>query len=195
MKKQYLIYADESHRKGKYFSNFYGGALVNYTELEKISNKLNVKKEELGLFQEVKWTKVTEQYLDKYLELIDYFFEFVKSNKIKIRIMFRQNAQVPQNLTREHEKKEYFLLYYQFIKHAFGIDYCNPNEKDQVILKLFILILILVYQQDGMATLLIIGWTLIDTGVLNLKIVYSIHHKLKIQNKKTPFFLHKPFTY
>lgn len=90
--------------------------------------------------------------------------------------MFRQNAQVSQNLTREHEEKEYFLLYYQFIKHAFGIDYCNPNEKDQVILKLFILILILVYQQDGMATLLIIGWTLIDTGVLNLKIVYSIHH-------------------
>ena len=39
MKKQYLIYADESHRKGKYFSNFYGGALVNYTELEKINNK------------------------------------------------------------------------------------------------------------------------------------------------------------
>ena len=67
MKKQYLIYADESHRKGKYFSNFYGGALVNYTELEKISNKLNVKKEELELLQEVKWTKVTEKYLDKYL--------------------------------------------------------------------------------------------------------------------------------
>lgn len=38
MKKQYLIYADESHRKGKYFSNFYGGALVDYTEIEKISN-------------------------------------------------------------------------------------------------------------------------------------------------------------
>ncbi len=102
MKKQYLIYADESHRKGKYFSNFYGGALVNYTELEKISSKLNTKKKELCLFQEVKWTKVTEQYLDKYLELINYFFEFVKSNKIKIRIMFRQNAQVPQNLTKEH---------------------------------------------------------------------------------------------
>ncbi len=87
MKKWYLIYADESHRKGKYFSNFYGAALVSYTELEKISNKLNAKKEELGLFQEVKWAKVTEQYLDEYLELIDFFFEFVKFNKIKIRIM------------------------------------------------------------------------------------------------------------
>ena len=95
------------------------------------------KKEELGLYQEVKWTKVTEQYLDKYLNLIDYFFDFVKKNKIKIRIMFRQNAQVPQNLTREHQEKEYFLLYYQFIKHAFGIDYCNQNESDQIILKLY----------------------------------------------------------
>lgn len=45
MIKQYLIYVDESHRKGKYFSNFYGGALVNYAELEKISSKLNDKKQ------------------------------------------------------------------------------------------------------------------------------------------------------
>lgn len=59
MKKQYLIYADESHRKGKYFSNFYGGALLNYQELETINKKLNSKKEELGLHQEIKWTKVT----------------------------------------------------------------------------------------------------------------------------------------
>lgn len=51
--------------------------------------------------------------------------------------MFRQNAQVPQNLKREHEEKEYFLLYYQFIKHAFGIDYCNTKEKDYVVLKLY----------------------------------------------------------
>lgn len=137
MKKQYLIYADESHKKGKYFSNFYGGALVNYTELEKINKDLTLKKEELGLFQEVKWTKVTEQYLEKYIELINYFFEFVKFNQIKIRIMFRQNAQVPQNLTRKQEKKEYFLLYYQFIKHAFGIDFCNPDRKNQVTLKLY----------------------------------------------------------
>ena len=137
MKRQYIIYADESHRKGKYYSNFYGGALVNYCELEKINNELNNKKNDLGLLGEVKWTKVTEQYLDKYIELIDFFFNFVNLNKVKIRIMFRQNANVSQNLSREHEEKEYFLLYYQFIKHAFGIDYCNPNENDQVILKMY----------------------------------------------------------
>lgn len=74
-----------------------------------------IAKEELGLYQEVKWTKVTEQYLDKYLNLIDYFFDFVKKNKIKIRIMFRQNAQVPQNLTREHQERifSFILSIYQ----------------------------------------------------------------------------------
>ena len=39
MNKQYLIYANESLRKGKYFSNFYGGALIDYTELKKINEK------------------------------------------------------------------------------------------------------------------------------------------------------------
>ena len=137
MKKQYVIYADESHRKGKFYSNFYGGALVDYCKLEKISDKLNNKKNELGLLGEVKWTKVTSQYLDKYIELMNFFFKYVNSNKIKIRIMFRQNANVPKKLSREHEEKEYFLLYYQFIKHAFGIDYCNKNISDKVILKMY----------------------------------------------------------
>lgn len=39
-----IIYVDELHRKGNYFSNFYVVALINYIELEKISNKLNKKK-------------------------------------------------------------------------------------------------------------------------------------------------------
>ena len=45
VKKQYLIYADESHRKGKYFSNFYGGALIDYKDLEKLDKKIITKKE------------------------------------------------------------------------------------------------------------------------------------------------------
>ncbi len=39
MKKQYLIYADESHKKGKYYSNFYGGALIDYANLKKLNKK------------------------------------------------------------------------------------------------------------------------------------------------------------
>ena len=53
MKKQYLIYADESYRKGKFFSNFYGGALVDYLELEKINKKLNNKKKNQDYFKKL----------------------------------------------------------------------------------------------------------------------------------------------
>src|SRR5574344_2204784 len=102
MKKQYVIYADESHRKGKYYSNFYGGALVDYTKLESINDLLNKKKKNLNLLGEVKWSKVSEQYLNKYIALINYFFSFIIKNQIKIRIMFRQNAIVPQKITREN---------------------------------------------------------------------------------------------
>lgn len=64
MKKQYLIYADESYKKGSFYSNFYGGALVDYTHLESLSKMLENKKRELNLLAEVKWSKVTAQYLD-----------------------------------------------------------------------------------------------------------------------------------
>ena len=74
LNKQYIIYADESHQKGSFFSNFYGGALLEYKNLENISKKITKYKERLGLYAEVKWTKVTAQYLEKYINLINYFF-------------------------------------------------------------------------------------------------------------------------
>lgn len=57
MKKQYLIYADESHRKGKFFSNFYGGALVNYTEIEKINGMIIAKKKNLACIKKLSGQK------------------------------------------------------------------------------------------------------------------------------------------
>ena len=79
------------------------------------------------MFGEIKWTKVSAQYLDKYIELMDYFFSFIATNKIKIRIMFTQNYFRPINLTKEQKNKEFFLLYYQFLK-AFGLQYCNDTD-------------------------------------------------------------------
>ena len=137
MKKQYLIYSDESYRKGNYFSNFYGGALVDYTKIQKINNCLNKKKIELNLGGEIKWSKVSATYLDKYIQIIDLFFQYVKNNEIKIRIMFRQNAYIFKPLDKTKYQKQFQLLYYQFIKHSFGLDFCVENENDKVYLKLY----------------------------------------------------------
>jgi hypothetical protein len=43
--------------------------------------------------------------------------------------MFTQNTVVPRGLTERHHEERYFILYYQFIKHAFGLAHspATPN--------------------------------------------------------------------
>jgi hypothetical protein len=129
---EYQIYCDESISDGKFFSDFYGGALINSKDLNPVIMALNQKKEELNFNGEIKWTKVSGNYLEKYKEIITLFFSFINQNKIKLRIMFRQNAQVPINLTKEHRENGFQLLYYQFIKHAFGLQYAGRDEETYI---------------------------------------------------------------
>lgn len=129
IKKEYTLYFDESQKNGKFFGNFYGGALVNSKDIDYINATLNAKKQELNLFGEIKWSKVTEEYLDKYKEMITTYFNFIKENKIKIRIMFKPTCFVCNNLSDNQIDNEYYLLYYQFVKLAFGFEYCNPKNE------------------------------------------------------------------
>lgn len=126
---EYVIYTDESSDRGSYFSNFYGGALIRSTDLEAVEHRLEAVKLELGLHGEFKWSKVTDQYLAKYIRLMEEVFGFVAGGMIKIRIMFTQNFHRPQGLTREQKDSRYHLLYYQFLKHAFGLHFSGvPGE-------------------------------------------------------------------
>ena len=92
-----------------------------------IENALNSKKEELNLKGEIKWTKVTDNYLEKYIDMMNLFFKFIKKGKIKVRIMFAQNAFVSEGLTKEQTDNEYSILYYFFLKDAFGLKFCNTK--------------------------------------------------------------------
>jgi hypothetical protein len=128
LSQEYVIYCDESLDHGKYFSNFYGGVLVRSSDLQQIHSLLLQRKTELNLLKEVKWSKVTGQYLSKYLDLMETFFDLVEADKIKTRIMFTQNSIISKNLRSEQIENEYFLLYYQFVKHSFGLQYSNPSN-------------------------------------------------------------------
>jgi hypothetical protein len=121
--KEYILFCDESDRHGRYYSNFYGGLIVGSSQYQQVTQRLNDKKAALNLYQEVKWEKVTEKYLTKYQELVQVFFEEIAQGHVRVRIMFRQNAHRPKGLTSVQIKLEYFLLYYQFIKHAFGLEH------------------------------------------------------------------------
>lgn len=48
--KRYIIFCDESDDKGRYYSNFYGGALIEASKQQAIEEELQAKKDELNIF-------------------------------------------------------------------------------------------------------------------------------------------------
>ena len=137
MKEEYIVYCDESAKKGKYFGNFYGGAIVNSKQIDELNSTLNEKKLELNLFGEIKWSKVTESYLEKYIEIMDLFFNYIKISDIKIRIMFKPVCYIANDLTDNQIDNEYYLLYYQFVKWAFGFENSNPLKNKELSIRFY----------------------------------------------------------
>lgn len=133
---EYLIFCDESDTSGRFYSNFYGGVLVGSSQYDRITARLNAEKERLHFYGEVKWSKVSAPYLGKYQTLVKAFFEEVRSDHLKVRIMFRQNAHTPVRLSQDQTEGTYFRLYYQFIKHAFGLAH-RPGGSRPASLRLY----------------------------------------------------------
>lgn len=129
-----MIYCDESLSKGTYYSHFYGGVLVRSKDIYRVNMALEEMKTQLNLFGEIKWTKVTAPYLEKYKQMMDVFFGFVKEKKLKMRVMFQETSQIVPN---HGAALQYHLLYYQFIKHAFGLAYHRNNPSRPTKVKLF----------------------------------------------------------
>lgn len=127
MSRELVLYCDESDSSGKHFANFYGGALVASTDLADVVARLDACKQRLNLHGELKWQKVTEQYLEKYAGFVDEVFALVGDGKLKFRIMFTQNYFSAHRLTTEQRENGFFLLYYQFIKHAFGLRHAGVD--------------------------------------------------------------------
>ena len=94
MATEFVIYTDESVKDGEYFSNFYGGALVRSSDLAKVIETLAQIKAKQNLHGEIKWTKVTGNYLDKYLAVMDVFFDLIANDVVKTRIMFTNNTYI-----------------------------------------------------------------------------------------------------
>ena len=119
--KEYLIICDESDRRGAYYSNFYGGVRVGGRALSAVETALTAHKQKLGLTSEVKWEKADLKMVERYEKMTEAFFDEVAAGRLFVRIMFTQNARVAQGLTPEHYDESYYILYYQFLKHAFGL--------------------------------------------------------------------------
>lgn len=123
-----VIFCDESASKGRYFSHFYGGALVAASDRERVEAALQKIKDDNNLGAELKWTKITASYAEKYIAFVDAFFDHISAGDVKIRIMFTQNSNEATGLEDHQIDNQYFLLYYQLVKHAFGLIHCGQPE-------------------------------------------------------------------
>ncbi len=122
-----FIWLDESDRHGEFYSNFYGGILVSSKHHREVMERMRSIVIEVGINDEIKWQKVNEYHYEKYLRVVDELFDLAKEGKLKIRIFFRHNQFTASRLTPEEKKADYQMLYYQFIKFAFGLPYADEE--------------------------------------------------------------------
>ena len=106
MSKELILYCDESDKDGPHFANFYGGLLIRSQDLETCIQELADKKTELGFTGELKWQKVTPFFLNNYLAFIDFLFDFIEKDLIKVRIMFTQKYFAAVGLSKEQKQNE-----------------------------------------------------------------------------------------
>ena len=135
--KEYWIFADESVVKGELFSHFFGGCIVPVSKYSEISQRLVQKKDELGLGKELKWQRVTAQRLDSYIAMVTAFFDELRADNLRVRIMFQDNETLPRRSHGADRDEPYYKLYYQFLKHAFGFQFMSEMP-DGTRLRLFL---------------------------------------------------------
>lgn len=90
------IWLDESDKHGTYYSNFYGGILVESRHREIVLQRMEAVKLKANIIDEIKWQKVNAYHFDKYIQLVDELFEMGKEGLLKIRIFFRHNQYEPE---------------------------------------------------------------------------------------------------
>jgi len=131
-----FIWLDESDRHGEFYSNFYGGLLIHSRYYREVMGRMRSIVAKVGIIDEIKWQKVNEYHFDKYIRIVDELFDLAKEGKLKIRIFFRHNQYTASRLTAEEKKADYPMLYYQFIKFAFGLPYADEDGLDAMTLYL-----------------------------------------------------------
>ena len=126
----YEIYADEAWTHGGEPPNrywcFYGGILGEQSASDRLDTEIRDILRNRNVRGEVKWSKLSAQNIDCYKELIDCLFRHIRSGNIKYRQMFLDRSYVPLPRREGEDDSDLtiqFKLYYQFLKHSFGLQH------------------------------------------------------------------------
>ncbi len=136
----YEIYADEAWTHGgeppNRYWRIYGGIFGVQSNLDRLDTRLRSVIAAYGVRGEVKWGKLNAINYDCYVHLANLIFDEIEEGNVKYRQMFLDRSYVWVPKRGDPEETELtiqFKLYYQFLKHAFGLQYVprDPND-DQI---------------------------------------------------------------
>lgn len=122
---KYVIVCDESTKHGKRYSYFYGGAMVKEKDYEFVNEEL-LRLKHILVLNEIKRNHISYDNADKYIEVLKKFFEFVRQDIIKVRIMFCKNIFL-NNKQKEKSDCSFNKFYYFFLKFGFSLQYINQD--------------------------------------------------------------------
>lgn len=136
---KYQIFADEAwtHQQPQNrYHTFFGGIFGRESSTDILSAELlKIRAESKFKNQEVKWSTLSVANFDYYKKLVDCIFRHISNKKIKYRQMFLDRSFHYDGENGLSELDVQYKLYYQFIKHSFGIQHL-PNDDIEILIRL-----------------------------------------------------------
>lgn len=142
----YEIWADEAWTHGGQLSRywcFFGGVMGPQDALERLDSELAKVKASFGLQGEVKWEHVRGRNLNAYRAFVDVLFTLLPTTDLRYRQVFLDRTLVKVDIQGNRvdlsDLDLQYKIYYQFLKHAFGVKHlpaAPPGSRHRVLIRL-----------------------------------------------------------
>jgi hypothetical protein len=141
------IWADEAWTHGGGEPNrywcFFGGVMGPQAAIDRLDSELSKIKRAHNLAGEVAWANVRAKNLPPYRAMVDCLVDLLQRTDLHFRQVFldRSLIRVDQNGAANPvaDLDVQYLIYYQFLKHAFGIRYlpvAPPGQTHRILIRL-----------------------------------------------------------
>lgn len=126
--RKFLIYADEAWTQNHKTSEnryhcFFGGFLATPQEFKQFENDLILLQKKHKQSKEIKWAKLSKNNIDFYKEIIILVENFLCINRFSKYRQFFMDRHHEYSGLQTNTLDSQFKMYYQFLKHSFGLQY------------------------------------------------------------------------
>lgn len=130
----YHIYCDES-RQCQHRYMVIGGIILEESHVKAFENTMTKYRQETNVTQELKWSKISASYLNKYKRFVDYFFALINNDKIHFKCIIVDTHQIQHKKYSGGDKElSFYKMYYQLLLHKFLVKYYRDEDKSKFII-------------------------------------------------------------